>query len=204
MNTVKVLRCRVFWLYIVASLFLASTLSANFVLVNDNVLNDKVTTKIEEMANELHAQTGISAYVAAPKTLEQVGIVAYAQQMIPQMKKPFVLLTIAKNDHQVDIFHSQELEGKYDKEAILSPYPWRGTIIPLLTGKKDNDQYNAATLNGFADLVERIAKTYGVSLQSALGNTNRNILFIVKIGIYGFLLFVIVGYYLKKVRRKNV
>lgn len=198
------IKCRVFLLCTFFMVLIASSANASYVIRNDSILNEKVSQKIEEMGAELFKKTNISVYVAAVNSLDGVHITEYEKEISQNFKEPFALLTLSKNEHKVDIIHSTDLEKKFDKEAILSPYPWSGTIIPLLSVKKDNDKYNAALLNGYADLAERIAKSSNVQLESGLGNTNRDILFVVKMGIYGFLLFIIVGYYFKKVRKRNV
>ncbi len=177
--------------------------SAEYVLVNDNIINDKVVQKIESLGSELYDNSGIGVYISLPASLEKKSISKYENELASTLKKPYVLLTLAKNEEQVDIVFSEGLEDNFDKDAILSPFPWSGTIIPILAVKKENDKYNAAALNGYADIVEQIAASKGVVLKGALGNVNRDIYHYLKIGIYGFLLVLFARYFYRKVSTKN-
>jgi uncharacterized membrane protein YgcG len=182
-------------------LILVQSGNASYLLVNDNIVNAKVSKKIESMGTELFEKTSVNVYAVALETLNKQTIIAYEQIISKELKSPYVLLTLAKDEEQVDIVYSKDLEDKIDKEAILSPFPWSGTIVPLLAVKKDHDKYNAAMLNGYADIVERIADSYHVKLESAIGSTNKNIIFYFKMALYAFLLSVLIRYIFKKVRK---
>lgn len=172
-------------------------------IINDEIISEKVSQKIESLGAELYEKTRVSVYVAVSKSIGEKSIKEYEKELTKNLKEPFVLLTLAQKEQKVDIVNSKILTDKFDKETILSPFPWNGTIIPLLTAKKENDKYNAAVLNGYADIVEQISQSHNVKLDGALGSTNKNIYHYVKIGIYGFLLFVILRYFIKLIRRKN-
>jgi uncharacterized membrane protein YgcG len=183
--------------------FFVNVANASVIYTNDGVISQKVSDKLEEMGSELFEKSGISVYVAAPKSLEGQSIQEYEEKVANSLNSPYVLFTLAKSEQQVDIIYSESLEGKFDKEKTLSPFPWSGTVIPLLSVKKDNDKYNAAILNGYADIVEQIANSYDIKLQSAIGNTNRDILFWVKMGIYVFVLVIILRYAYNLARKRN-
>jgi uncharacterized membrane protein YgcG len=183
--------------------FFINVANASVIYTNDGVISQKVSDKLEEMGSELFEKSGISVYVAAPKSLEGQSIQEYEEKVANSLNSPYVLFTLAKSEQQVDIIYSESLEGKFDKEKTLSPFPWSGTVIPLLSVKKDNDKYNAAILNGYADIVEQIANSYDIKLQSAIGNTNRDILFWVKMGIYAFVLVIILRYAYNLARKRN-
>lgn len=180
-----------------------SVANASYLIVNDGVVSKKVSQKIESLGAELFSKTNVSVYVAAPESLEKKSIEKYEEILSEDLKKPFVLFTLAKNEQKVDILNSASLNDKFDKETTLSPFPWNGTVIPLLTVKKANDNYNAAILNGYADIVEQIASSYDVKLEGALGSTNKNIYHYLKIVVYGFLILIILRYFYKLIRRKN-
>jgi uncharacterized membrane protein YgcG len=180
-----------------------SVSNASYILVNDGIVSQKVSQKVQSLGEELYNKTRVSVYVAVPKSLNDMSIEKYENGLAQDLKKPYVLLTLAKNEKQVDIINSKILDDKFDKETTLSPFPWNGTIIPLLADKKDNDKYNAALLNGYADIVEQIAASYKVKLEGAIGSTNKNIYHYLKIGIYGFLILVIFRYAYRLMRRKN-
>lgn len=180
-----------------------SIANADFIVVNENIISPKASVKIESLGQELYSKTGVNVYVAATKSLGKVTIKKYEKSLTNDLKKPFVLLSLAKDEQKVDIVNSKILDDKFDKESTLSPFPWSGTIIPLLTAKKATDKYNAALLNGYADITEQIAASYNVKLEGAIGNTNKSIYQYLQIGIYGFLLLIIGRYFYKLIRRKN-
>jgi len=180
-----------------------SIANANFIVVNDNIISPKASVKIESLGKELYLKTKVNVYVAATKSLDNVTIKEYEKSLVPTLKKPFVILALAKDAQKVDIMNSRALDDKFDKESTLSPFPWSGTIIPLLSAKKAHDKYNAALLNGYADIVEQIASSYNVKLEGSIGNTNKSIYQYLQIGIYGFLLIVLGRYFYQYIRRKN-
>ena len=177
--------------------------NATYIIRNDGIISEKVSTKVESLGTELFEKTGVSVYVSLPESLAKQTIMAYEKELAKTLRKPYVLLTLAKKEEQVDIVFSQGLEDKFDKDGVLSPFPWSGTIIPILTVKKENDKYNAAVLNGYADIVEQIAKSDNIVLEGAIGDTNRDIYHYLKIGIYAFLFIVFAKYFYRKVRKKS-
>ncbi|MCH5336785.1 MAG: hypothetical protein J1D99_05135, partial [Campylobacter sp.] len=100
---------------------------------------------------------------------------------------------------------SKEALAFFDKEAVLSPYPGTGTILPILTSHKGQDIYNAAILNGYADIADRLAKYFGIDLENSIGNSNRDTINILRILIYGFICFALLYYAQRRMkRRRNV
>ncbi|NOX15485.1 MAG: TPM domain-containing protein [Epsilonproteobacteria bacterium] len=182
---------------------LAVSLNAEKFVFNDGVIVNKTEVKVEEMANELFEKTGIKAYLLAKKNLNGKDIKSYEKEFAKNLKPPFAILTLGVKEQKVDIFNSPDLDSSFDKSTILSPYPWSGSIIPLLTGKKKDVSISAALLNGYSDMSEELAKSKGIKLKSAIGSTNRDIIFFVKISIYLFLLFVILRYFINKMRMKR-
>lgn len=190
----------------VTTLFLFLLHSASFaslvVLKNEDIINKRAVEKIDTLGLELREKTGINSYVVALKTIGDKPLVVYEKELVSQLEKPYALLSLAKNEQQIDIVYSDELKDKFDKEQILSPYPWSGTIIPILTARKGEDKYSAALLNGYADMVEQIAYSYDVKLKSAIGNANKNVLGIIRFIFYFSIVLVIgVGLYWRIKRR---
>lgn len=184
-------------------LFLFSmALQAKQFVYNDGVILNKTEVKIEEMANELYAKTGVSAYLLAKKKLDNKSIFSYEKEFAQKLKPPFTILTITLNEQKVDIYNSKDLDNAFDKDALLSPLPWSGTIIPLLTQKK-NYSVSAAMLNGYADMVQQIANSKDIKLKSGIGSTNRNMIMFLRLSIYLFLFIVIGWYFISKVRKRN-
>lgn len=189
-----------------AALF-CSFLNAS-VIDSANILSEEVELKLNEIGAELFAKTGVNLDIVtvahSTKSLHSL-----VDPYISKATKPYAILAIMPKDSdssgKVDIFASNDVLMLFDKDAVLSPYPERGSIIPILVAKNAKDIYNAAMLNGYADIAERIAKTKGVELKTSIGNTNRDILNLLRYGIYGFLFGLIGLYFYKKSRaRQNV
>ena len=189
-----------------ALFFLALSLyaSQNFVLKNENILPPKTVQKINEIGNELAQKTGVKVYLAAVKKMPTKKIVDFEKQIAKNLQPPFVLLTIAVEDKKVDIYHSSDTAGLFDKEEILSPLPWKGSIIPLLTShsKDPHAAVEAALLNGYAEIAEQIADAKGVTLKSAIGNTNRNIYYWLRILFYSIIALIFINVIYRRVIKK--
>lgn len=188
---------------LLSGVFFFTTLNASseFILEGSHLLNDKVREKVSTLAQELHEKTGIGVYLSLPATLNEKPLVVYEKERFSALHSPFAVLSLAMNEKKIDIFSAPELEEYFDKEAILSPYPWEGSILPILTSKKKNDNLNAAVLNGFADLVEQIASNKGIVLDNAIGSTNRNMLNILRMIFYGSIILVVLVFLWRKVKR---
>ncbi len=194
----KILKSGVF---IAAFLFLPLRIFAfEAVIFNENILSQKVEEELNTIANELYDKTGIYLFVAA-------GAKTSLDELLlkqSELAKPNALLVLSQNSHKVDIVGSSEVLAFFDREAVLSPYPGTGTIIPILTSHKGQDIYNAAILNGYADIAERIAKYFNVKLESSIGNTNRDTINILRILIYGFICFALLYYAQRRIKRRKI
>jgi len=179
------------------------TLQAKKFVYNDGVILNKTEVKIEEMANELYKKTGVSAYLLTKKKLDGKSIVEYEKDFAKKLKPPYAILSIVLNEQKVDIYNSRDLDNSFNKERILSPYPWEGSIIPLLTLKKKYVSVSAAMLNGYADMVERIAKSKDIELKSGIGSTNRDIYFSIQLSIFLFLFAVIGWYFIRRLKKSK-
>ena len=121
----------------------------------------------------------------------------------------------------------------FDKKQILSPvasftqalfmatfftHSWEefketasdygGTIIPLLAQKskkpgETEKKYAGALFNGYADIVDQIAKAKGVKLEHGVNDMNQEVLFVIKILFYGFILYAIFLYLKRRFSRKK-
>jgi hypothetical protein len=173
-------------------LFTPLIAAKNFILVNDDILPTKTVNKINEIGNELFEKTGVSLYLVATKKMPTKTIREYEMMVAKELKPPFILLAFALQDHKVDIYNSPDVASKFDKEQVLSPFPWSGTIIPLLESHSKNPKaaVEAALLNGYADIAEQVATSYGVKLKSGIGSTNKNIYFGLRILFYGILALI--------------
>lgn len=182
------------------ALFLLSTLlfgaAENFIILNENILPKKTIEKINAIGNELYQKTGVGVYVAVVKKMPTKKIVDFERELSKKLPKTYVLLTLSVSDKKVDIISSQDLQKSFDKEEILSPLPWKGSIIPLLTAhfKNQNAAIEAAILNGYSEIAEQIAKHKNVNLKEAIGNTNRNIYYWLRILFYSIMALIVLNF----------
>ena len=176
-------------------------LNANEFVIHDGILDNRAAAKIEEMGQELYKKSGVKVFLTAKKSAEGEDIVVYEKRLSDTFSSPHVLLTLFLEEKKVDIYASLGLEKEFDKESMLSPLPWRGTIIPLLTEKKKVLDVTPALLNGYADIVDQIADYRKIKLESSIGSANKNTLGIVKILVYGFVAILVILMLLR--RRKE-
>lgn len=171
--------------------FIPAWVFAKDFVIYDNILEERTAQKIEEMGSELFEKTGVKVILIA-KAQGNQNIVAFEQDFAKDLKAPYALLTLFLAEKQVDVYNSAGLEKEFDKETLLSPLPWKGSIIPLLTSKKQEVSVGPALLNGYAELVEEIAASRKIELQSAIGNANKTTINLVRLVLYGFMAMVVV------------
>jgi hypothetical protein len=95
-------------------------------------------------------------------------IKGYEQNVTKNLKPPYVVLTMSLEDTHLNLIESQDIKGVVDKDDILDRY-----IVPLLASKDKNSLYakvSAGLFNGYASIVESIAKVRNVELKSSIGN----------------------------------
>ena len=186
------------------ALFTLLFASRNFVLLNDDILPQKTVEKINEIGSELHQKTGVSLYLAAVEKMPTKRIREFEEQIARDLEPPFILLTFARDDHKVDILNSPDTDELFDREQVLSPFPWSGSIIPLLESHSKNQKaaIEAALLNGYADIAEQVAAAKGVELKSGLGNTNRNIYLGLRILFYAILALILFNYLYRRFAKR--
>lgn len=184
-------------------LFFTLSLNASFIIKNDNVLPQKTVDKIDQMGKELKDNTGVGVYLAIYENSNKSDILKIEKNLSKDLKDPFVLLTVLLDSKKLDIINSKELDERFDKEQILSPMPWSGSILPLLTSHSKNPKaaVEAAMLNGYADIVEQIADSYSVKLKSAIGSQNKLVYEIVKLIFYGTLLLIFINFLYRKLKK---
>jgi len=169
---------------------------------NNNVLEDRTAQKIEEMGAELFAKSGVKVILIAKQTGDE-DIRSFEKNFAKELTAPYVLLTLFLDQKKVDIYSSTGMEKEFDKEAILSPLPWRGTIIPLLTNQKKEATPSAALLNGYGDIVDQISEYRNIKLESSIGSSNKITIRIVKILIYGFVAVLVLIMLFKRMKNRG-
>ena len=166
------------------------------VVDNANIISEAVEIKLNSIGDELKSKTGVTLNLLTVENIAGVSLKDAANAHIATLKYPYVVLAIIPKDFsskagQLDIFASNDALALFDKEAVLSPFPQTGSIIPLLTQNKGKDIYNSSMLNGYADIADRIATSKNISLENSIGSQNRETINIFRYLIYGSILLVI-------------
>ncbi|OQX74140.1 MAG: hypothetical protein B6D59_03205 [Campylobacteraceae bacterium 4484_4] len=197
-----------FFVTLFISLSFPPLLSAQFHYEGDGIIMDKTLKKMKEMGDELYEKTGISTAIIAKKHLDKDEFLKLKEYYQKKLNPPYVLWIFSKTymdrkDIGINqMFHSPDLDGKYDEDALFSPF--RGSFTKLIVVKKSkSDITSAAFLNGFADLVDMLAKSYGVTLKSSVGSQNRTTIDIFRILFYGMILFFLFLYFKKRFRKRK-
>jgi len=172
--------------------------------MNEELLPQKTVAKIDEIGKELYQKTGVGLYLVAVRKMPTKRIREFEARIAKDLEPPYILLAFSRDDRKVDIFNSPDTSSLFDKEQVLSPFPWSGSIIPLLESHSKNPKaaIEAALLNGYADIAEQVAQAKGVELKSALGNTNRNIYLGLRILFYGILALIFFNYLYRRLKRR--
>lgn len=188
-------------------LFIPSLLFAkvDFVLKNDGVMPPKQVEKLEQMGSELYEKTGVPVFVAAVAELNSTRPV----DIIEPLKHDFpdyILLYFSLKPTAVNIFATEKTEALIDIEQILSPLPWRGTIKPVMSPAFSKDQKvknEVAIFNGYADIVDQVAQSKGVKLESSIGSGSKDSFKLIRWIFYAILALFLVQYIIFKVRSRR-
>ncbi|MDR3177449.1 MAG: hypothetical protein LBT96_00545 [Campylobacteraceae bacterium] len=174
----------------------------DYVINNENgIIGQKAVEKINEMGEELFEKSGISVYASLSASIGDISVKEHVDIITKELKSPYVLLIMFSADKIIDIVSSNEdIEKKFNKSQVLSPVPYHGTIKPLLAVKKDPDNFSAAILNGYADIVEQIAKSGNLKLESALGDANKDTLYYVRLIVYAMFAAAFIFYIYNRIR----
>jgi hypothetical protein len=188
-------------------LIFQSNLSANFILKDELEIHQEFHNQVEIIGKELFEKSGISTYILILKTTNGVSLSEIGKNELAKLPKKSVLFTFTEFERKVDIVASQEMLALFDKEQILSPLPWSGTVLPILGEKIKQDprhKYSVALFNGYADITEQIANSLNIKLESSVGNANKYVLNTIRAIFYGIIIFAL-GYiiYRKFFKRDN-
>jgi len=152
-----------------ASLFAEST----YLLHNESIIIDKAAVKMEKMCDELFQKTGVGVYTSAVKSTNGLSITDYGHTLAGTLKQPYVLLSIAADEQQIDMIMSPEIAKYIDKDEILDDF-----IIPILVSHNKKatleQKYSAAVFNGIAETTDQIAAEHNVKLANSVGSESKN------------------------------
>ncbi len=182
--------------------------SCNFIFEGDKLVNENTLNKIKEIGNELYKKTGVTTVLVTKKHLSKKEFLEIKNRYLKELNPPYVLWIFSKTYMDRDeiginqMFNSKDLEGKFDKDSLFSPF--RGSFTKLIVIKKSkSDPTSAAFLNGYADLADMIAKSYNKTLKSSLGNESRTFMNILRILFYLSLLYFVWLFVKKKFLQKG-
>lgn len=202
MKTLRIQKAKGLMLLCFLIFWVPSVVFAKDFVIGDSILEEKAVTKIEEMGQELFKKSGVKVLLIVKQNGGE-DIVSYEKSFAKDITSPYVLLTFFHNEKKIDIYNSIDLDKAFDKEGILSPLPWKGTILPILTGKKNEHNVDAALLNGYADIVDQIAESYHVKLESSIGSSNKTTIALVKLSVYGFVGILILIMLYKRMKNRG-
>ncbi len=171
---------------LIAMLSFTQTLQAKFIVIDEVVKNKAFDEQVESMGEELSVKTGINVYMSLIKELdENETIIDHQRDLIKTLKEPAVLFSFVEQNKQVQIYaEDKSLYKTFDKDEIMDPlaiWPFfNGRVIPVIAAKappevEEKEKYAVAMFNGYAEIVEQIAKNKGIVLDTAIGDTNKNI-----------------------------
>ncbi len=191
--------------------FIAALLSLGaygVVIDNANIISEAVEIKLNLIGEELKSKTGVSLDLLTISDLNGSTLENAASSHISNLKPPYIVLAILPKDFsskagKLDIFASNDALELFDKEAVLSPFPQTGSIIPLLTQNKGKDIYNSSMLNGYADIADRVANSKNITLETSIGSQNRDTINIFRYLIYGTIILVLIVLFMRKFKKAN-
>lgn len=187
----------VFKTALILSIFISHSLIAGFLMDTNLDINAKTEAKMKEMGDELFLKTGVSTAIVAKDSLNKKGFLELKSSYLKELKAPYVLWIFAKTYSDEDVnrtgklnllLSSADLKGKYDESSMFSPFGGSFTKL-IVIQKSKSDPTGAAFLNGYADLTDMLASSYGVELESSIGNETRVTMDVARVIFYAVFLF---------------
>ena len=193
---------------LILSIFFSNSLQASFTYEGEDLIGEKALNKIKEMGDELYQKTGVSTVIVAKKHLNQKEFLDTKNRYLKELKDPYVLWIFSKtymDKEKIGInqmFNSKSLNDKFDQDSLFSP--WGGTFSKIIViQKSDSDPTAAAFLNGYGDLVDMISASYGVTLNSSIGNESKTAISYIRIFFYAIIVFFLLRYIKLKYFKKE-
>ena len=193
-------------------LFLCQNLSAQtYILNDDNLIDDRAKEKINQIGSEVKSKLGINIYVYTKSTLdlneniktkEKIEIIKnFENQLLSNVEKPYVLLTLAVEETHVNLLTSDDLKDKINKNEILDGY-----VVPLLASKDKNTLFakvSAATLNGYAAIADILAESQNIKLESSIGSGGKVSSTIWRVVMYSLIVSGLLAYTYAVLKRRK-
>ena len=188
-------------------IFTTSLFSSGFIYDGDEgIVIDKTISKLKEMGDELYQKTGVTTVIVTREHLDKDEFLALKEKYL-KTKPPYIVWIFSKTYmDRKDIglnqmFNSPDLDNKFDKDSLFSPFT--GSFTSILTVHKSKvDPTSAAFLNGYGDLVDMLASSYDINLKSSIGSGSHIMTNILRAFFYGMILLVLFKFVFMKFKRK--
>ena len=205
----KVLIC-----FIIPLCIFGTEIKNDFILLQDNLIDNRVQKKIFDIGTEVKNKLGINIYMYITKDNgidnslsmnDKIKLTKkFNDKIISQRKLStnYAILIISINQQYANLLTSNNLKDVLDKNDILNGY-----VIPLLASKDKNSLFaktSAASLNGYAQIADSLAKKQNIQLVSSIGSSGKVASSIWRVLIYTIVLFGIVAYIIIAARSKKI
>ena len=167
-------------------------LNATHILKND-LLKLEAVKLIEDMGTELQEKTGVNAYVIATNEHfpEGYNLVEDVKQYEVNVTKPYVLFvfapyaTITKKSGEQGrvgiIPSSKEVRALYDYESVRDAGI---DIVAIKDSNTDEDKFNIGILQAYSELVDNIAKSKNIQLETVILDEMGTMVNVLRVFIY--------------------
>jgi len=208
----KELKIKLLYLFTILALTLnASTAKVNYVLNTGGLIDERAHIKINEIGAEVKEKLNINIYLDVKgdnginidlPMREKIKLMKVAEStLVKNLKKPYVVLTLALDQKYSNILMSEELKSIVDRDDILDDY-----VIPLLAAKDKNtlmSKVSAASFNGYAQIGDSLASSKNIELVSSVGSEGKTASTIWRIFMYTMVLIGIVSYFFIILKEKK-
>lgn len=184
----------------------------NYILNTGGLIDIRAGEKINTIGAEVKLKTGANVYldvkgdnginIDLPREQRVQKMRELESKLVKDLKKPYVVLTIAMDQKYAGILMSDDMKSIIDKNDILDGY-----VIPLLAAKDKNvlkSKVSAAALNGYAEIGDSIARYKGIELVSSIGSQGKVASTIWRVFMYTLVFAGIVLYAIIVMRERKI
>ena len=181
-------------------------------LLKNDLLKIEAVQLIDDMGEELHAKTGVNAYVIATNEHfpEKFNLVKYSKQYEANLSKPYVLYIFAP---YATITKKSEARGRVgiipSSDAVRAMYNYDDVrdaginIIAIKDSNTDEDKFNIGVLQAYSTLADNIAQSKGVTLEKTIPDDMGTMVMILRVLIYSgtailFWIFILRPYWSRR------
>ena len=182
-----------------------------YIISTDGLIDERAQVKITEIGDEAKSKLNVNLYINVKRDngidikedrdIRRKQMKAKEQLLIQNLKKPYVVLTIAVDQLYTNILMSDDLKDIIDRDDILDNY-----VIPLLASKDKNSLFaktSAAVFNGYAQMADSIADSKNIKLESSIGSEGKTAGTIWKVFMYTLVVVGLVSYVIIILRERK-